>query len=144
MWVMGFSINLLTLLAMVLAIGMVVDDAIIVLENIHRHIEAGMKPFDAAIKARASWACRDRHDHHPGRGVPADRVHWRHDWHAVRRIRLLLAGAVVSGVIALTLAHDARGCCGLATRGAGTAWKCGWIGNSTGCATGINGGCTAR
>jgi len=50
MWVMGFSINLLTLLAMVLAIGMVVDDAIIVLENIHRHIEAGMKPFDAAIK----------------------------------------------------------------------------------------------
>ncbi|MEW6681884.1 MAG: efflux RND transporter permease subunit [Nitrospirota bacterium] len=50
MWVMGFSINLLTLLAMVLAIGMVVDDAIIVLENIHRHIEAGMRPFDAAIK----------------------------------------------------------------------------------------------
>ena len=50
MWVMGFSINLLTLLAMVLAIGMVVDDAIIVLENIHRHIEAGMSPFDAAIK----------------------------------------------------------------------------------------------
>ncbi|MFZ5875233.1 MAG: efflux RND transporter permease subunit [Nitrospirota bacterium] len=50
MWVMGFSINLLTLLAMVLAIGMVVDDAIIVLENIHRHIENGMKPFDAAIK----------------------------------------------------------------------------------------------
>ena len=50
MWAMGFSINLLTLLAMVLAIGMVVDDAIIVLENIHRHIEAGMRPFDAAIK----------------------------------------------------------------------------------------------
>ncbi|MEK6789206.1 MAG: efflux RND transporter permease subunit [Pseudomonadota bacterium] len=50
MMLMGFSINLLTLLAMVLAIGMVVDDAIIVLENIHRHIENGMKPFDAAIK----------------------------------------------------------------------------------------------
>ncbi len=50
MWVMGFSINLLTLLAMVLAIGMVVDDAIIVLENIHRHIEDGITPFDAAIK----------------------------------------------------------------------------------------------
>ena len=50
MWVMGFSINLLTLLAMVLAIGMVVDDAIIMLENIHRHIEAGMRPSDAAIK----------------------------------------------------------------------------------------------
>jgi multidrug efflux pump len=50
MWIMGFSINLLTLLAMVLAIGMVVDDAIIVLENIHRHIEDGMRPLDAAIK----------------------------------------------------------------------------------------------
>ncbi len=50
MLLMGFSINLLTLLAMVLAIGMVVDDAIIVLENIHRHIEEGMKPFAAAIK----------------------------------------------------------------------------------------------
>ncbi len=50
MLVMGFSINLLTLLAMVLAIGMVVDDAIIVLENIHRHIEEGMDPHAAAIK----------------------------------------------------------------------------------------------
>ncbi len=50
MLLMGFSINLLTLLAMVLAIGMVVDDAIIVLENIHRHIENGMSPGDAAIK----------------------------------------------------------------------------------------------
>ncbi|HEX4894949.1 MAG TPA: efflux RND transporter permease subunit [Solimonas sp.] len=50
MFAMGFTINLLTLLAMVLAIGMVVDDAIIVMENIHRHIEEGMKPFDAAIQ----------------------------------------------------------------------------------------------
>ncbi len=47
---MGYSINLLTLLAMVLAIGLVVDDAIVVVENIHRHIEDGMKPLDAAIK----------------------------------------------------------------------------------------------
>ena len=46
----GLSINTLTLLAMVLAIGLVVDDAIVVLENIFRHIEEGMKPFDAAIK----------------------------------------------------------------------------------------------
>ena len=50
MLAMGFTINLLTLLAMVLAIGMVVDDAIIVMENVHRHIEEGMTPFDAAIK----------------------------------------------------------------------------------------------
>ena len=46
----GYSINLLTLLALVLAIGLVVDDAIVVVENIHRHIEEGMTPFDAAIK----------------------------------------------------------------------------------------------
>lgn len=50
MYVCGYSINILTLLAFVLAIGMVVDDAIVVLENIHRHVEKGMKPFDAAIK----------------------------------------------------------------------------------------------
>ncbi|MBB5187125.1 MULTISPECIES: efflux RND transporter permease subunit [Zhongshania] len=49
MFLMGFSINLLTLLAMVLAIGMVVDDAIIVLENIHRHIEEGLEPRKASI-----------------------------------------------------------------------------------------------
>lgn len=50
MSLMGFSINLLTLLAMILAIGLVVDDAIVVLENIYRHIEEGMEPFAAAIK----------------------------------------------------------------------------------------------
>src|SRR5690606_16986612 len=49
MQMMGYSINLLTLLAMVLAIGLVVDDAIVVVENIHRHIEGGKTPFDAAI-----------------------------------------------------------------------------------------------
>jgi len=47
--ILGFSINLLTLLAMVLAIGLVVDDAIVVVENVHRHIEEGRTPFDAAI-----------------------------------------------------------------------------------------------
>ncbi|RFF31085.1 efflux RND transporter permease subunit [Wenzhouxiangella sediminis] len=56
MLLMGFSINLLTLLAMVLAIGIVVDDAIIVLENIHRHIEEGMTPKDAAIKGARELA----------------------------------------------------------------------------------------
>lgn len=50
MQLMGFSINLLTLLAMVLAIGLVVDDAIIVLENIYRHLESGLTSFQSAIK----------------------------------------------------------------------------------------------
>ncbi|HTG00125.1 MAG TPA: efflux RND transporter permease subunit [Nitrospirota bacterium] len=49
MYVLGYTINLLTLLALVLAIGLVVDDAIIVVENVHRHIEAGMKPLPAAL-----------------------------------------------------------------------------------------------
>ncbi len=46
---LGYSINLLTLLAMTLAIGLVVDDAIVVVENIHRHIEEGMSPARASI-----------------------------------------------------------------------------------------------
>ncbi|QGW76127.1 multidrug efflux RND transporter permease subunit [Pseudomonas alkylphenolica] len=50
MQLMGYSLNLLTLLAMVLAIGLVVDDAIVVVENIHRHIEEGKTPFDAALE----------------------------------------------------------------------------------------------
>ena len=50
MLLFGFSINTLTLLAMVLAIGLVVDDAIVMLENIHRHIEEGMPPVKAAFK----------------------------------------------------------------------------------------------
>ncbi len=49
MVMLGFSINLLTLLAAVLAIGLVVDDAIVVVENIHRHIDEGETPFLAAL-----------------------------------------------------------------------------------------------
>jgi multidrug efflux pump len=46
---LGYSINLMTLLALVLAIGLVVDDAIVVVENIYRHIEEGNRPLDAAL-----------------------------------------------------------------------------------------------
>ena len=49
MYVAGFTINILTLVALVLAIGLVVDDAIVVLENIYAKIEEGMAPFDAAM-----------------------------------------------------------------------------------------------
>jgi multidrug efflux pump len=51
MLLFGFSVNLLTLLALVLAIGLVVDDAIIVVENVNRHLEEGMRPIPAAIQA---------------------------------------------------------------------------------------------
>ncbi len=50
MLICGFSINVMTLLAIILAIGLVVDDAIVVLENIHRHIERGMEPMQASFK----------------------------------------------------------------------------------------------
>lgn len=50
MYAMGFSINTLTLLAFVIAIGLVVDDAIVVLENIHRHMEEGMDAVHASVK----------------------------------------------------------------------------------------------
>jgi len=49
LFMLGYSINLLSLLAMVLAIGLVVDDAIVVVENIHRHIEEGLTPMQAAF-----------------------------------------------------------------------------------------------
>ena len=50
MWLFGFSINVLTLLAIVLATGLVVDDGIVVTENIYKKVEAGMSPIEAAIK----------------------------------------------------------------------------------------------
>ena len=56
MLVLGFSINLLTLLALVLAIGLVVDDAIIVVESVNRHLEEGMRPRDAAMRAARDLA----------------------------------------------------------------------------------------
>jgi len=56
MLVMGFSLNLLTLLSMVLAIGLVVDDAIIMVENVHRHIESGESRYDAAINGAREMA----------------------------------------------------------------------------------------
>ncbi len=51
MLIMGFTINLLTLLAIVLSVGLVVDDAIVMVENIERHLHLGQKPFEAAIAA---------------------------------------------------------------------------------------------
>lgn len=56
MLMMGFSLNLLTLLSMVLAIGLVVDDAIIMVENVHRHIEQGESRFDAAVNGAREMA----------------------------------------------------------------------------------------
>ncbi|MBF0330501.1 MAG: efflux RND transporter permease subunit [Candidatus Omnitrophica bacterium] len=56
MLIFGYTINLLTLLALVLAIGLVVDDAIIVVENVHRHIENGVAPLEAALRGARELA----------------------------------------------------------------------------------------
>src|SRR6202040_3681543 len=50
MYLCGFSLNNLSMMALILAIGFVVDDAIVVLENIVRHMEAGERPLDAALR----------------------------------------------------------------------------------------------
>ncbi len=56
MYFFGYSINLLTLLALVLAIGLVVDDAIIVVENVQRHMEAGMSRYEASVQGARELA----------------------------------------------------------------------------------------
>ena len=50
MWAVGYSLDNLSLMALTIAVGFVVDDAIVVLENIQRHVEEGMKPYEAALK----------------------------------------------------------------------------------------------
>lgn len=103
--VLGFSINILTLLAMVLAIGLVVDDAIVVVENVYRHLAEGKTPFQAAI--------------HGTREIAVPVITMTITLVAVyapiafmggltgslfREFALTLAGAVViSGIVALTL-----------------------------------------
>ena len=56
MWLFGFTINTMTLLALALAVGVVIDDAIIVLENIERRRELGESPYEAASKGASQIA----------------------------------------------------------------------------------------
>ncbi len=59
MQVFGFTINLLTLLAIVLSVGLVVDDAIVIVENVERHVREGKSPAQRRpCWARASWSAR--------------------------------------------------------------------------------------
>jgi multidrug efflux pump len=102
---MGYSINLLTLLALVLAIGLVVDDAIVVVENVYRHIEEGRKPFDAALQGAREIALPVI-----GMTITLAAVYAPIGFTSgltgslFREFAFTLAGAVIiSGVIALTL-----------------------------------------
>ena len=129
MLVFGFTLNLLTLLAIVLSVGLVVDDAIVVVENVERHLHEGMTPYDAAIKGArelfgpiiamtitlAAVYAPDRHFKAVSPGA------------LFREFALTLAGAVlVSGVVALTLVADdvARNFCAQGDSHKGFA---GWI-----------------
>jgi len=101
----GMSINLLTLLALVLAIGLVVDDAIVVVENVHRHIEAGKSPVAAAlIGAREIFAAVIAMDLTLAAVYVPIGLMGGLTGALFREFALTLAGAVmVSGVVALTL-----------------------------------------
>ena len=89
MLALGFSINLLTLLALVLAIGLVVDDAIIVVENVNRHLGGR----HGAARRRHAGGARARHadprdDRGAARGVHSDRLSGRSHRRSVHRVRL--------------------------------------------------------
>ncbi len=93
MYALGYSINVLTLLGLVLAIGLVVDDAIVVLENVHRRTELGEPPLVAAVTRRARDRLRrHRDDADAGVGVRADLVPAGRPRPAVPRVRLHARG----------------------------------------------------
>ena len=85
---LGFSVNTLSLLGLVLAIGLVVDDAIVVVEAVEHHIEHGLSPKDAALKAmeEVSVTCHRNRAYSRGRLSP-DRVYSRHHWPALPAVR---------------------------------------------------------
>ena len=87
MQVFGFTLNLLTLLAIVLSVGLVVDDAIVVVENVERHMREGMSRAERGAARRARTGRPDhRDDDHARRGLHADRAARRIDRHALPRI----------------------------------------------------------
>ena len=106
MLMLGYSLNLLTLLALVLAIGLVVDDAIIVVENVDRHMkEEGKSPMGGIADRRARARRPDpRDDRRAGRGVCAGRLQGGLTGALFIEFAFALAGSVtVSAIIALTL-----------------------------------------
>ncbi len=88
MYLLGYSLDNLSLMALTVATGFVVDDAIVVLENVTRHIEEGMSPLQAALQGRQrSRLHRALDEHLADRGVHPDPADGRHCRPAVPRIR---------------------------------------------------------
>ena len=87
MYLLGYSLDILSLMALTIATGFVVDDAIVVLENISRHLEAGMPRMQAALPGRARGRLHRAVDQPVAdRGVYPDPADGRHSWPAVSRI----------------------------------------------------------
>ena len=91
MWLAGFSVDNLSLMALAISVGFVVDDAIVVIENVVHKLEDGMPPLQAAIDGAGAHRVHGG-DHQPvaGGGLPAPHVHGRHD-------RQLPAGVLADG-----------------------------------------------
>ncbi len=88
MYLLGYTLDNLSLMALTIATGFVVDDAIVVIENITRHIEDGMQPMEAALKgARGNWLHRALDEHFADRRVYSDSDDGRHCRPPVPRIR---------------------------------------------------------
>ena len=87
MYLLDYSLDNLSLMALTLAVGFVVDDAIVVLENIVRHMEEGEKPYEAAVQGRPGDRLYDcLHDDLARGGVYSRAVHERHARPALARV----------------------------------------------------------
>ena len=138
MLVAGFTVNLLTLLAIVLSVGLVVDDAIVMVENVERHLHEGKRPMQAAIDAARELVGPIIAMTITLAAVYAPiGIQGGLTGSLFREFAFTLAGAViVSGVVALTLSPMmAPGCCALETPNAGS--PAGSTAASTACAAAI-------
>ncbi len=109
MYLCGYSLDNLSLMALTISTGFVVDDAIVVMENITRHIEDGMEPFDAAMRGAKEIGLYGLHHQH----VADCRFHpsspdGRHRWPALSRIcrHAFDRDSRVNGISLTTTAHD--------------------------------------
>ena len=88
MYLCGYSLDNLSLMALTIATGFVVDDAIVVLENVSRHMEEGMSPMEAAMQGAKRGRLHGAVDEHfAGRGIHSDPADGRHGRAAVPRVR---------------------------------------------------------
>ena len=117
---LGFSLNTLTLFGLVLAIGIVVDDAIVVVENVERNIAIGLSPADAAHKTMDEvGGALDRHRAGAHGGVRADRLHPRHLGPVLPAVRA--DHRRLDDHLRLQLAHPVAGARGAAAEAARSA-----------------------